>query len=78
MRRVGIRGVLNSHVCDLRCCLSDPAGLVSAALAEIGRGAGWVKVIADFPDLAAGTDADADATYRIEAVARLVADHQLS
>ena len=47
------------------------AGLVSAALAEIGRGAGWVKVIADFPDLAAGTDAEA--TYRIEATARLVA-----
>ena len=47
------------------------AGLVSAALAEIGRGAGWVKVIADFPDLAAGTDAEA--TYRIDAIARLVA-----
>jgi imidazolonepropionase-like amidohydrolase len=31
----------------------------------------WVKVIADFPDLAAGTDAEA--TYRIDAIARLVA-----
>jgi imidazolonepropionase-like amidohydrolase len=29
-----------------------------------------VKVIADFPDLAAGTDAEA--TYRIDAIARLV------
>jgi hypothetical protein len=33
----------------------DEAELVSCALAEIGRGAGWVKVIADFPDLAGGT-----------------------
>ena len=49
----------------------EEAGLVSAALAEIGRGARWVKVIADFPDPAAGTDAAA--TYRIEAIARLVA-----
>jgi imidazolonepropionase-like amidohydrolase len=47
------------------------ADLVSAALTEIGRGARWVKVIADFPDLAAGTDAEA--TYRIEAIAQLVA-----
>jgi imidazolonepropionase-like amidohydrolase len=47
------------------------ADLVSAAVAEIGRGAAWVKVIADFPDLAAGTDAEA--TYRIEAIAQLVA-----
>jgi imidazolonepropionase-like amidohydrolase len=47
------------------------ANLVSAAVAEIGRGARWVKVIADFPDLAAGTDAEA--TYRIEAIAQLVA-----
>ena len=37
----------------------------------MGRGARWVKVIADFPDLAAGTDAEA--TYRIEAIAQLVA-----
>jgi imidazolonepropionase-like amidohydrolase len=50
------------------------ADLVSAAMAEIGRGARWVKVIADFPDLAAGTDAEA--TYRIEAIAQLaVAAH---
>jgi hypothetical protein len=37
-------------------------GLVDAALAEIGRGTTWVKVIADFPDLAAGTDARGIAT----------------
>jgi hypothetical protein len=43
------------------------ANLISAAVTEIGRGARWVKVIADFPDLAAGTDAEA--TYRIEAIA---------
>ena len=47
------------------------ANLASAAVAEIGRGARWVKVIADFPDLAAGTDAEA--TYRIQAIAQLVA-----
>jgi imidazolonepropionase-like amidohydrolase len=46
------------------------ADLVSCALAEIGRGATWVKVIADFPDLAAGTDARA--TYRMGAIAQLV------
>jgi imidazolonepropionase-like amidohydrolase len=47
------------------------AELVSHALAEIGRGAAWVKVIADFPDLAAGTDAEA--TYPIGAITRLAA-----
>src|SRR5262245_4353004 len=31
------------------------ADLVSCALAEVGRGAAWVKVIADFPDLRVGT-----------------------
>jgi hypothetical protein len=36
----------------------------------IGRGAAWVKVIADFPDLAAGTDAEA--TYQAGAIARVV------
>lgn len=46
------------------------ADLVSCALAEVGRGASWVKVIADFPDLAAGTDTEA--TYRIGAIAELV------
>ena len=46
------------------------ADLISAAVTEMGRGARWVKVIADFPDLAAGTDAEA--TYRIVAIARLV------
>ncbi len=49
----------------------DEAGLAGAALAEIGRGAAWVKVIADFPDLAAGTGPEA--TYPIGAIARLVA-----
>jgi imidazolonepropionase-like amidohydrolase len=48
----------------------DEANLVGCALAEIGRGARWVKVIADFPDLAAGTDAEA--TYEIDAIAQLV------
>ncbi|HEX9096230.1 MAG TPA: hypothetical protein VF990_09025 [Candidatus Dormibacteraeota bacterium] len=47
------------------------ADLVSAALGEIGRGATWVKVIADFPDLAAGTDAEA--TYPIDSIAQLTA-----
>jgi imidazolonepropionase-like amidohydrolase len=56
---------------DLLDAPVDEAGLVDAALAEIGRGAAWVKVIADFPDLAAGTDAKA--TYRIDAIARLAA-----
>jgi hypothetical protein len=54
--------------------LGDPVAesdLISCALAEIGRGAAWVKVIADFPDLAAGTDAEA--TYQIGAIADLVA-----
>jgi hypothetical protein len=41
----------------------DEASLVSAALAEVGLGAAWVKVIADFPDLAAGTDAEANAMH---------------
>jgi imidazolonepropionase-like amidohydrolase len=49
----------------------DPAGLVAAALAEIGRGAAWVKVIADFPGPAAGTDAQP--TYPIDAITRLAA-----
>ena len=51
------------------------ADLVSCALAEIGRGAAWVKVIADFPDLATG--ADAEPTYPIGSIAQLVtAVHQ--
>src|SRR6266849_8095024 len=51
------------------------ADLVTCALAEVGRGARWVKVIADFPDLAAGTDAEP--TYPIGAIARLTtAVHQ--
>lgn len=56
---------------DLLDAPVQEADLVSAAVAEIGRGARWVKVIADFPDLAAGTDAEA--TYRIEAIAQVVA-----
>jgi imidazolonepropionase-like amidohydrolase len=47
------------------------ANLIDAALAEIRRGASWVKVIADFPDLAAGTDTQA--TYPIQAIAQLAA-----
>jgi len=47
------------------------ADLVARALAEIGRGATWVKVVADFPDVAAGTDTAA--TYGTEAVTDLVA-----
>jgi imidazolonepropionase-like amidohydrolase len=45
--------------------------LVSAALQEIGRGATWVKLIADFPDLAAHTGPDP--TYSLGAVAALTA-----
>jgi imidazolonepropionase-like amidohydrolase len=56
---------------DLLDAPAPEANLVSAAVTEIGRGAGWVKVIADFPDLAAGTDTAA--TYRTEAIAQLVA-----
>ena len=56
---------------DLLDAPVEEAGLVGAALAEIGRGAAWVKVIADFPDLAAGTDAEA--TYPVQAIARVVA-----
>jgi imidazolonepropionase-like amidohydrolase len=46
--------------------------LITAAVAEIHRGAKWVKVIADFPDLTAGTDAEP--TYPIERIAELVAE----
>ena len=56
---------------DLLDAPVDEAGLVGAALAEIGRGAAWVKVIADFPHVTAGTDAEA--TYPVQAVARVVA-----
>jgi imidazolonepropionase-like amidohydrolase len=56
---------------DLLDAPVEEADLVRTAVAEIARGARWVKVIADFPDLAAGTDAEA--TYRIEAIAQLVA-----
>ncbi len=54
--------------------LGDPVpepDLVSCGLAEIGRGASWVKVIADFPDLAAGTGPEP--TYPIGAIADLTA-----
>jgi imidazolonepropionase-like amidohydrolase len=46
------------------------AELVSCALAEIDRGATWVKVIADFPNLVTGTETEA--TYRMEAIEQLV------
>jgi imidazolonepropionase-like amidohydrolase len=45
--------------------------LVSCALAEIHRGAHWVKLIADFPDLAAGTGPEP--TYGLDVIAQLVA-----
>jgi imidazolonepropionase-like amidohydrolase len=44
--------------------------LVQSALAEVARGASWVKVIADFPDLEAGTAPEP--TYPIELIATLV------
>ncbi len=50
----------------------EEAELVACALREIGRGATWVKVIADFPNLAAGTD-QAEPTYELDVVARLTA-----
>jgi imidazolonepropionase-like amidohydrolase len=46
-------------------------GLVSCALTEVGRGAAWVKVIADFPDLAAGTGPEP--TYPAGAIGQLTA-----
>ena len=49
----------------------DQADLVSCARAEGGRGARWVKVIADFPGKAAGTGAEAN--YPIGSIAQLVA-----
>jgi imidazolonepropionase-like amidohydrolase len=54
--------------------LGDPVpgpDLVRCGLAELGRGATWVKVIADFPDLAAGTATEP--TYPIELMAELTA-----
>jgi hypothetical protein len=54
--------------------LGDPVpgpDLVSCGLAELGRGATWVKVIADFPNLAAGTGPEP--TYPIELIAELTA-----
>ena len=58
--------------------LGDPvpgSDLVSCGLAELGRGATWVKVIADFPDLAAGagTGTGTEPTYPIELIAELTA-----
>jgi imidazolonepropionase-like amidohydrolase len=44
--------------------------LVGSALAEMSRGAAWVKVIADFPDLVAGTGPVS--TYSPGALAELV------
>jgi hypothetical protein len=54
--------------------LTDPVGegdLVACGLAEVGRGAAWVKVIADFPDLAAGTGPEP--TYPIGVIGQLTA-----
>jgi imidazolonepropionase-like amidohydrolase len=54
--------------------LTEPvaeADLVACALAEVGRGAAWVKVIADFPDLAAGTGPEP--TYPLSAIGQLTA-----
>ncbi len=45
------------------------ADLVSAAVSEISRGATWVKVIADFPDLVGGTGTHAN--YGYHAIAAL-------
>jgi imidazolonepropionase-like amidohydrolase len=50
----------------------EEAELVACALGEISRGATWVKVIADFPNLAAGT-AQAEPTYQLDMIARLTA-----
>jgi imidazolonepropionase-like amidohydrolase len=59
--------------------LPDPVSedeLIAAAVIEIGRGARWVKVIADFPDLVAGSEAEP--TYSIERITEVVAvAHQL-
>lgn len=52
--------------------LVDPVGegeLISAALAEVGRGATWVKVIGDFPASAESTEPTR--TYSIDLVERL-------
>jgi imidazolonepropionase-like amidohydrolase len=43
--------------------------LVDAALAEVARGASWVKVIADFPDLEAGLPPEP--TYPVELIEAL-------
>jgi imidazolonepropionase-like amidohydrolase len=54
--------------------LVEPVGedkLISAALAEIGRGATWMKVIGDFPRLPEFTDAAR--TYPVGLIARLSA-----
>jgi hypothetical protein len=56
--------------------LGDPvpgSDLVSCGLAELGRGATWVKVIADFLDLAAGPDTGIEPTYPIDLMAELTA-----
>jgi imidazolonepropionase-like amidohydrolase len=49
----------------------DEGSLVAAGLAEVSRGATWVKVIADFPDLTTGSDAEP--TYSVERIAQLTA-----
>jgi Amidohydrolase family len=56
--------------------LGDPVpgpDLVSCGLAELGRGATWVKVIADFLNFAGGTGTSIEPTYPIELIAELAA-----
>ena len=49
----------------------DEAGLVAAAVAELERGAGWVKLIGDFPQVPSFTDNAP--TYPLELVAQMCA-----
>ncbi|GAA1826126.1 amidohydrolase family protein [Actinomadura chokoriensis] len=52
----------------------SPDGLIEAALAEIGAGARWVKLIGDFPLMESGAlrPSDAVPTYSVDDVRRLV------
>ena len=49
----------------------DEDDLLGAALAEVEAGASWIKIIADFPDLDAGTPPEP--TYTIDAIATVTA-----
>jgi imidazolonepropionase-like amidohydrolase len=57
------------YFADLLVTPVAEADLVSAAVGEISRGATWVKVIADFPDLTGGTGTHAN--YGYDALAAL-------